>query len=69
MGDLEKGQELWLESVCVTNTRQQLVSIASIDVILDKSGVVVPGKFEIEISHHYGLERFRDYGYNDRACE
>lgn len=63
MGDLEKGQELWLESVCVTNTRQQLVSIAS-DVIslLDKSGVVVPGKFEIEISHHYGLERFRDYG-------
>ena len=39
------------------------MSIAS-DVIslLDKSGVVVPGKFEIEISHHYGLERFRDYG-------
>ena len=32
------------------------------DFTFDKSGVVVPGKFEIEISHHYGLERFRDYG-------
>lgn len=30
--------------------------------ILHGSGVVVPGRLELEISHHYGIERFDEYG-------
>lgn len=30
--------------------------------ILRKSKVVVPGKLELEISHHYGLDRFAEFG-------
>lgn len=30
--------------------------------ILRDSGVVVPGRLELEISHHYGIERYDEYG-------
>ena len=59
LGDLEQGQELRPENVHMTNKKQQLMSIASeVMSLVDRSGVIVPKKFELEISHHYGLERF-----------
>ena len=30
--------------------------------LLEKSKVVVPGKADLEISHHYGLEKFEETG-------
>ena len=61
--DLEQGQEIRPENVCVTNTKQQLMDVATeVMSLVDRSGVIVPQKFELEISHHYGLEHFRDYG-------
>jgi quercetin dioxygenase-like cupin family protein len=30
--------------------------------LLERSNVVVPGKSELEISHHYGLEQFQRFG-------
>jgi len=63
IGDMQEGQEIRPENVCVTNTKKQLVDLASeVMSLVDRSGVIVPQKFELEISHHYGLERFRDYG-------
>ena len=63
IGDLEQGQEIRPENVCVTNTKQQLMDVATeVMSLVDRSGVIVPQKFELEISHHYGLERFKDYG-------
>ena len=43
--------------------------------ILANANVVVPGKAELEISHHYGIDRFRETGYtiinviNREYCE
>ena len=30
--------------------------------VLSESNVVVPGRLELEISHHYGIDRFDEYG-------
>jgi mannose-6-phosphate isomerase-like protein (cupin superfamily) len=30
--------------------------------LLKKSGVTVPGQLDLEISHHYGIERFQEFG-------
>ena len=30
--------------------------------LLKRSGVAVPGQLELEISHHFGVERFREFG-------
>jgi len=30
--------------------------------LLKKSGVTVPGQLDLEISHHYGIDRFREFG-------
>ena len=60
---LAQGQEIRPEDVRVTNTKQQLLEVASeVMSIIHQSGVVVPQKFDLEISHHYGLDHFRDYG-------
>ncbi len=36
--------------------------VVQVKQLLDKGQVVVPGKAELEISHHYGIARFREYG-------
>jgi len=46
-----------------TDTRQQIYAIVqSVRALLSAGRVVVPGKAELEISHHYGLERFEQFG-------
>ena len=46
-----------------TDTRQNVVDIVrDVRALIKKSRVQVPGQCELEISHHYGLERFREYG-------
>jgi mannose-6-phosphate isomerase-like protein (cupin superfamily) len=30
--------------------------------LLRKSGVVIPDKVDLEVSHHYGIDRFEEYG-------
>jgi sialic acid synthase SpsE/quercetin dioxygenase-like cupin family protein len=36
--------------------------VKSVKALLERSNVVVPGKGELEISHHYGLENFSRHG-------
>jgi N-acetylneuraminate synthase len=36
--------------------------VQDVKAILKKSKVAVPGQVELEISHHYGIEKFYDYG-------
>jgi sialic acid synthase SpsE/mannose-6-phosphate isomerase-like protein (cupin superfamily) len=45
------------------NTRAMVHKIVhDVKLLLKKSKVAVPGQCELEISHHYGLERFRESG-------
>ena len=47
----------------ISNSKIQLLSYAQIVVdLLSQSAVVVPKKFDLELSHHYGIERFCDVG-------
>jgi mannose-6-phosphate isomerase-like protein (cupin superfamily) len=36
--------------------------IGKVREIVNKSGVTIPQKIDIEISHHYGIEKFADFG-------
>ena len=46
------------------NTRDKIVGIA-LDVckLINISKITVPTYADLEISHHFGLEKFREFGY------
>ena len=47
----------------INNTRSQVLEIVQrVKAFLQKSNVVILGQAELEISHHYGLEKFSDIG-------
>jgi sialic acid synthase SpsE/quercetin dioxygenase-like cupin family protein len=44
-------------------TREKVYAIVQqVKALLDRSGVAVPGRTDLEISHHYGLEKFALFG-------
>jgi len=50
-------------SVDARNTRELVHKIVSdVKSLIRKSKVQVPGQCDLEISHHYGLEKFREFG-------
>jgi sialic acid synthase SpsE/mannose-6-phosphate isomerase-like protein (cupin superfamily) len=53
---------LWVDVTC-TETRERVYAIVQrVKALLAEGHVVVPGKADLEISHHYGLDRFDEYG-------
>lgn len=51
------------ERVKAANTRQEVYRIVQdVKALLRRSKVQVPGECDLEISHHYGLEKFREFG-------
>jgi len=51
------------EKVSAHNTRELVYKVVSdVKSLIRKSKVQVPGQCDLEISHHYGLERFRETG-------
>ncbi len=51
------------DQVKAQNSRQLVYDIVSgVKTLIRKSKVQVPGQCELEISHHYGLEKFREFG-------
>ncbi|HVR26880.1 MAG TPA: N-acetylneuraminate synthase family protein [Candidatus Polarisedimenticolia bacterium] len=49
--------------VKAVNTREAVYRIVcDVKALIRKSKVQVPGQCELEISHHYGLEKFREFG-------
>ncbi len=46
-----------------TDTRSLIHGVVrDVKALLKQSGAVVPAQLELEVSHHYGLERFREFG-------
>jgi sialic acid synthase SpsE/quercetin dioxygenase-like cupin family protein len=61
--DIEPDQPVMFDKISLTNTRDKIWKIVQdIKNYLSISGVVYPGKAELEISHHYGLDKFYEVG-------
>jgi sialic acid synthase SpsE/mannose-6-phosphate isomerase-like protein (cupin superfamily) len=57
------GEGVMLDNVLAIDTRSAVHGIVrDVKALLKRSGVIVPGQLELEISHHYGIERFREFG-------
>jgi N-acetylneuraminate synthase len=74
-GDLSKYVELYAgkdvapeaplmaAEVRKVNVREQVYAIVQrVKELLRQSGVVIPAKVDLEISHHYGIDRFAEFG-------
>ena len=61
--DIAANAPILTESVDFKNNRDSVYAIASaVKDLLAKSAVAVPRRADLEISHHYGLERFHEVG-------
>ncbi len=61
--DIPANGAIMRENVKARNTRAMVHKIVSeVRTLIRKSKVQVPGQCELEISHHYGLEKFREAG-------
>jgi sialic acid synthase SpsE/quercetin dioxygenase-like cupin family protein len=60
---VEPNQPVMKRSVYATETRAHVYrAISEVRKLLKKSKVIVPGQLELEISHHYGMEKFEQFG-------
>lgn len=54
---------VWAAAVSMTDTRSILHGIIrDVKHLLKSSQAIVPAQLELEVSHHFGLERFREFG-------
>lgn len=61
--DLPAGAPVMRDAVEERNLREQVLeAVTAVKALLKAGNIVVPGKSDLEISHHYGLERFAEYG-------
>ena len=60
---LDASQPLLASQVTIRNEREQvLAAVTAVRHLLQSGNIVVPGKSDLEISHHYGMARFAEYG-------
>jgi mannose-6-phosphate isomerase-like protein (cupin superfamily) len=60
---IKKDEAVSRSNTMSRNDRERVFDIAkSVKNLLQKSNITVPGGIDLEISHHYGLERFSDFG-------
>lgn len=60
---LAAGMPLLEKQVDIRHEREQvLAAVTAVRQLLQAGNIVVPGKSELEISHHYGMERFAECG-------
>jgi N-acetylneuraminate synthase len=60
---LAEGSPLLLAQVATFNEREHvLAAVTAVRQLLQLGNIVVPGKSDLEISHHYGIERFGEFG-------
>ena len=61
--DIPRHAPVLLDAVDVNDHREQVHAIIDdVKDLLRKSGLAVPAMVDLEISHHYGLERFGEFG-------
>jgi quercetin dioxygenase-like cupin family protein len=63
LSPMEVNQPALFPALRTCNSRDQVYRIISeVKKVLKRSKVIVPGRLELEISHHYGLDKFGQYG-------
>jgi sialic acid synthase SpsE/mannose-6-phosphate isomerase-like protein (cupin superfamily) len=61
--EIPAGQPVLLTQVESSSNRVEILdAVRSINKLLNKANVIVPGKADLEVSHHYGMEKFNEYG-------
>jgi len=61
--DISTDAPLIASAMVIRDDRECVLEIASrVKVLLAQSNITVPGGVDLEISHHYGLDRFKEYG-------
>lgn len=61
--DLEEGAPVYFSQLKKVDNQQRIYDIvARVRELIRRSGVVVPPQVDLEISHHYGLGRFDEFG-------
>ncbi len=61
--EIKKNDPIYLDKISIVNNRERIYEIVQkVKALIKESKVVVPGKTELEISHHYGIERFEQFG-------
>ena len=61
--DIEENQPIFFSDVKVRNLRQRVLEIVNkIRHLLIESKIFLPNRVDLEISHHYGIENFEQYG-------
>jgi sialic acid synthase SpsE/mannose-6-phosphate isomerase-like protein (cupin superfamily) len=62
-GEIPANGAVMKSSVTSRDTRQEVLDIVrEVKALIKKSKVLVPGQCELEISHHYGIEKFSKFG-------
>ena len=61
--DYKTNEAVMFDTTKTTKLREKVYDIVQDVKSLFKEGnVIIPGKAELEISHHYGIDKFREYG-------
>jgi len=61
--DIKSGVAIDKSNIYTEDTREKILTIAErVKAIFQESGITIPGGVELEISHHYGLEKFEESG-------
>ena len=61
--DIKANAPLLFAAIRKVDNREKIYDIVrSVNAFLGKSRVAVPGEVDLEISHHYGIDRFHEHG-------
>lgn len=61
--DLVKDSQIYLNEVEINDTRREVLEIVTqVKRVIKESGITIPNKCELEISYHYGIEKFSEFG-------
>ena len=67
--DFKKGEPIMAGEVQKTETREKVYeAVAKINKLLRQANIPLSSKWDFELSHHYGLERFYEVGASIASC-
>jgi len=61
--DIKKNEPILLKNSNKIDNREKIYAmVQKVKDVIMKSGILVPSRLDLEISHHYGIDRFYEYG-------
>lgn len=61
--EIKKDKPIMLQDVSIINNQKKVYEILKhTQNLIKESGIVLPTKLDMEISHHYGIDKFYEYG-------